>query len=106
MSTRDSDRSGDGTPSLIKSRANSVCSELFDLSDSDKELISELCVPVPSNESERIKVLRQTKLLDSNTSDPTFDRFTSLCQRLFDVPIALVSLVDVNRQWFKSCVGE
>ena len=34
-----------------------------------------------------------------------FDRLTRMCKRLFGVPIALVSLVDENRQWFKSCVG-
>jgi PAS domain S-box-containing protein len=33
------------------------------------------------------------------------DRITRLAQLLFDVPIALVTLVDVNRQWFKSCIG-
>ncbi|MFB5604880.1 MAG: ATP-binding protein [Nitrosarchaeum sp.] len=34
-----------------------------------------------------------------------FDRITRIAQILFDVPIALVSLVDTNRQWFKSCAG-
>jgi hypothetical protein len=91
---------------LVRARTNSFCGDLFDLSDSDKQLISELCVPVPINEEERIRVLRQTRLLDSNTSDPTFDRFTSLCQRLFAAPVALLSLIDVNRQWFKSKIGE
>jgi hypothetical protein len=65
-----------------------------------------LTVPVPENENERIKVLRQTRLLDTDTADPTFDRFTALTARLFDAPVALVTLVDVNRQWFKSRVGE
>jgi hypothetical protein len=87
-------------------KANSFCGDLFDLSDSDKELISQLTVPVPVNENERVKVLRQAKVLDSDLADPTFDRFTSLASRLFDTPIALVSLVDVNRQWFKSRVGK
>lgn len=109
--------------SEIRERNSSFCGELFDLSESDRQLISQLSVPVAKNENERIKVLRQvshihmswfddsemflvqTKLLDSETADPTFDRFTSLCSRLFDVPISLVSLVDVNRQWFKSRVG-
>jgi diguanylate cyclase (GGDEF)-like protein len=34
-----------------------------------------------------------------------FDRITRMAKRMFDVPIALVSLIDENRQWFKSCVG-
>ncbi|HWK44056.1 MAG TPA: GAF domain-containing protein [Stellaceae bacterium] len=36
---------------------------------------------------------------------PAFDRLTRLAARLFNTPIALISLVDTDRQWFKSCVG-
>lgn len=55
-------------------------------------------------ESARIAVLRSYRILDTD-ADPAFDRITGLAATLFHVPIALVSLIDVNRQWFKSCVG-
>ena len=60
-------------------------SKLFSLSQSDVNLIHELTVPVPSNEQERIKVLREANILDSDTDDTGFDRFTSLCRRIFQV---------------------
>lgn len=58
----------------------------------------------PHNEVERLHVLRALNLLDSQ-KDERFDRLTRMATRMFNVPIALVSLVDANRQWFKSCVG-
>ncbi|MDP9026206.1 MAG: response regulator [Actinomycetota bacterium] len=48
--------------------------------------------------------LQALKILDSPREE-RFDRITRTASRLFDVPIALVSLVDANRQWFKSCLG-
>jgi hypothetical protein len=59
--------------------------EFFGLTDEDKELIAKLTDPIPFHEEKRITVLRQTKLLDSDGAEPTFDRFTSLGQRLFGV---------------------
>lgn len=59
---------------------------------------------VPDNESERLETLRALQLLDS-PGEERFDRVTRLAKRLFDVPIALVSLVDAERQWFKSRQG-
>lgn len=56
------------------------------------------------NEANRINTLHNLKILDT-AFEERFDRITRLAQRLFDVPIALVSLIDVNRQWFKSCIG-
>ncbi len=56
------------------------------------------------NEITRIATLRSFNLLDTSAEE-RFDRLTRLARRLFDVPIALVSLVDVDRQWFKSCIG-
>ena len=61
--------------------------------------------PVPENEEERMLALRRSELLDSDADDPTFDRFASLAKRLFNVPIALITLVDDDRQWFKANIG-
>ncbi|MDV6328137.1 EAL domain-containing protein [Idiomarina sp. Sol25] len=58
----------------------------------------------PRNELQRLGKLLKTKLLDSAPED-RFDRITRLARQLFDVPIALVSLVDAERQWFKSSQG-
>lgn len=58
----------------------------------------------PESEPARLKALRSTNVLDT-PSEERFDRLTRLAKRMFDVPIALVSLVDENRQWFKSCIG-
>ena len=58
----------------------------------------------PANEAARIQVLHGLDLLDS-APEERFDRLTRLAKRLFNVPIALVTLVDKDRQWFKSCVG-
>jgi PAS domain S-box-containing protein len=52
----------------------------------------------------RIAALRRTGLLDSPT-EASFDRLTRLASRLIGAPVALVSLVGEDRQFFKSCVG-
>jgi diguanylate cyclase (GGDEF)-like protein len=56
------------------------------------------------NEATRLAELHSLALLDS-TSEERFDRITRLAQRLFDVQISLVSLVDLDRLWFKSHQG-
>lgn len=58
----------------------------------------------PANEAARLGRLRGLNILDT-LPEERFDRLTRLARRLFDVPIALVSLVDENRQWFKSAQG-
>lgn len=58
----------------------------------------------PADEALRLETLRSLKVLDTPKED-RFDRVTRLAKRLFNVPIALISLVDENRQWFKSCQG-
>lgn len=58
----------------------------------------------PSNEAARIALLRSLNILDT-PPDERFDRLTRLAKRVFGVPIATVSLVDSDRQWFKSCIG-
>lgn len=59
---------------------------------------------IPENETERICELQSLHVLDT-APEERFDRITRVASALFEVPIALVSMVDVNRQWFKSCVG-
>ena len=61
-------------------------------------------VPVPDNEKERLSVLRAHLILDT-PNDEAFDRLTRLASSILKMPIALVSLVDQDRQWFKSRVG-
>ncbi|HEX5360953.1 MAG TPA: sensor domain-containing diguanylate cyclase [Fluviicoccus sp.] len=58
----------------------------------------------PPDEAFRLRTLTSLSILDTPPEE-RFDRLTRLAQRLFDVPIALVSLIDSNRQWFKSCQG-
>ncbi|POB82890.1 GGDEF domain-containing protein, partial [Vibrio vulnificus] len=53
------------------------------------------------NEPQRIADLHSLHILDT-AAEERFDRVTRIARRLFDVPIALVSLVDEDRQWFKS----
>ena len=58
----------------------------------------------PADEPARLQCLLTTNLLDS-TPDERFDRITRLAQNYFNVPITMVSLVDKERQWFKSKLG-
>ncbi len=58
----------------------------------------------PKDEQERLIELQELEVLDT-APEERFDRYTRLARRLFDVPIALVSLVDADRQWFKSKQG-
>jgi PAS domain S-box-containing protein len=53
---------------------------------------------------ERLALLRRTRLLDA-PPEPAFDRLTRLASRLVHAPIALVTLIDEDRQFFLSCVG-
>lgn len=59
---------------------------------------------IPQNEKNRLETLESLDILDSQAEE-RFDRLTRMAKRMFGVPIALVSLVDKNRQWFKSCIG-
>lgn len=61
--------------------------------------------PFPFDEDLRIAALRGLNILDTEPEE-RFDRFTRLAKRLFDVPIAQVTLIDTDRQWFKSGAGE
>jgi PAS domain S-box-containing protein len=59
---------------------------------------------LPDNENERLAALSRYDILDTPT-EPAFDALTRLAAHILNVPIALVSLVDNDRQWFKSRYG-
>ena len=58
----------------------------------------------PPDEAERIAALHRLNVLDT-APEERFDRITRLAAALFEVPIALISLIDVDRQWIKSACG-
>lgn len=60
--------------------------------------------PVPKNEQKRLQVLWQYDVLDT-VPEEVFDDLTELAARICEAPIALITLVDEDRQWFKSRVG-
>lgn len=60
--------------------------------------------PLPPNEKERLAALHALLILDT-PPEQRFDRITEFAASEFDAPIALISLVDENRQWLKSRVG-
>jgi diguanylate cyclase (GGDEF)-like protein len=59
---------------------------------------------IPETEISRLNVLTSIEVLDTDEEE-RFNRLTRIAKMAFDVPIALVSLIDENRQWFKSCLG-
>ena len=59
---------------------------------------------IPHDEDTRLNSLRALDILDTSREE-RFDRLTRLARRIFGVSIALVSLVDEDRQWFKSALG-
>ena len=60
--------------------------------------------PQPANETQRLATLRGYHILDTEP-EAAFDDLTSLASYICQTPIALISLVDTDRQWFKSKVG-
>src|SRR6202046_3054918 len=59
---------------------------------------------IPATEESRIAALRLLNILDTQPEE-RFDRLTRMARRLFSVPIAQGTLIDTDRQWFKSSAG-
>ncbi len=60
--------------------------------------------PIPSDEPRRLEALRALMVLDT-PAEPLLDSIARMAAQVCDVPIALISLVDAERQWFKATVG-
>lgn len=60
--------------------------------------------PKPANEQQRLQTLRRGGILDT-LPEQAYDDIVYLAARICDTPIALISLVDAERQWFKARVG-
>lgn len=60
--------------------------------------------PLPPDEQQRLQALLATRLLDT-APEERFDRITRMAARLFGAPVAMFSLLDAGREWFKSRVG-
>jgi phosphoribosyl 1,2-cyclic phosphodiesterase len=59
---------------------------------------------LPDDEGKRLLALYSLNILDT-PPEPRFDRITDLARKIFDVPVSLISLIDHDRQWLKSCIG-
>ncbi|WP_343635164.1 GAF domain-containing protein [Roseateles sp.] len=63
-----------------------------------------MTAPIPENEAERLQALRELLILDTPPEE-RFDRLVEFAAEEFGVPIALISLIDDHRQWFKARFG-
>ena len=60
--------------------------------------------PLPENEEDRLQALIKYQVLDTQP-EQAYDDLTAIAAYICNTPISLISLVDENRQWFKSKVG-
>ncbi|MFA6006312.1 MAG: GAF domain-containing protein [Candidatus Paceibacterota bacterium] len=60
--------------------------------------------PLPENEEERLKKVIELGILDTEPEE-RFDAITRDAIKAFDVPISTITIMDSNREWYKSCQG-
>ena len=60
--------------------------------------------PLPANEAARLEALRQYQILDTH-DETSFDDLTRIAAYICQTPIAIISLIDEERQWFKARLG-
>lgn len=60
--------------------------------------------PIPADEEQRVRELEALRILDT-VGESSFDRITDKVSRVFEMPIALISFIDRDRQWFKAETG-
>jgi hypothetical protein len=99
----------DATRRLRDSGADEVVTSLAEMLGQVTKLAPPIAeemtpAPIPADEEERLAALAELNLLDTE-AEPVFDRITAKMARVFEVPIALISLIDRDRQFFKSQTG-
>jgi PAS domain S-box-containing protein len=67
-------------------------------------MASETAPGISATEAQRLAALHALEILDTQP-EAIFDSLTNLAAQTFRTPVAVVSLIDANRQWFKSCLG-
>jgi GAF domain-containing protein len=60
--------------------------------------------PIPKNEKQRLAAVMDLKILNTK-EEARFDRVTEMATKRFHVPIATISILDADREWYKSCQG-
>jgi len=60
--------------------------------------------PIPENEKERLLAVLELGILDT-ASEERFDKITREAVKYFNVPMSMISIIDKEREWYKSCVG-
>ena len=60
--------------------------------------------PLPKNEQQRMEKVQALGLLDTKPEE-RFDEITRDAIKVFNVPISTITIVDENREWYKSCQG-